>query len=197
MRSLAVGFILGASLGLGLVVAAGSKPLTAWQALEIAKNAAAPQVKDRLLQISGPRSETELTPNVWRFVFWDESAAQNGRLITVTGSAITEIRDGYFELDKMRMFAYKSDEVIAPKSLRFDSSKALETVLKTSQLQGVKLSTVTYHLALGKGLQSPQWKLQIYGDHQGKEVNLGYAVVAADTGGIVEMKLTPEKLNKK
>jgi hypothetical protein len=157
----------------------------------------APQVKERLIQIAGPRSEADLTPNIWRFVFWDDQASQNGRLVTVTGNAITEIRDGYFELDKVRMFAYKMDEVIAPKTLKTDSNKALEAVLKTSQLQGVKLSTVTFHLSLKKGMAAPQWKMEIFANNNGQEVDLGYAVVAADTGGVIEMKLAPEKLKQK
>jgi hypothetical protein len=189
------------SLGLvGLLSLAGAapvKPLTALKAREIAQKSLSGEVKNNVIQVVGSRSAEAMTPDVWKFVFWDEKASQNGRLVTVSGTSVTEIRDGYFEMDKMRMFAYKTDEIIDPKRLKVDSDKALETVLKTAQLQAVKLSSVIFYLNKVKGLEEPVWKMQILADRNGSEVDIGYARVSAETGGIIEMKLAPEKLKKK
>ena len=190
-----------ASLAFTLVnfeaIAGSHKPLTGFQALEIASKAALPEARNQLIEIEGPRSETELYPDVWKFVFWDSTAKQNGRLITVTKGVVTEIRDGFFELDKFRMFAYKQNEVAAPTTLKVDSDKALDAVLKSSVLQGIRLSSVTFSLIRDPEVGQAVWKLEILADDSGQENDIGYARVSAETGGIIEMKVHPEKLKKK
>ncbi len=173
------------------------KPLTGFQAEAIAAAVAVGEVKKQLIEIEGPRSETELTPDVWKFVFWDPTAKQNGRLITVTHGAVNEIRDGFFELDKARILAYKQDEIIPHDLLKIDSDKALDIVLKSSQLQGVSLSSVTFSLSRDKDLSQIVWKIEILADNGGKESDIGYARISAVTGGIIEMKVDLGKLKKK
>ncbi len=196
---LSISVLVSLSWGLTNLPAAtlAHKPLTGFQALEVAARVVAPASKNQVLQIEGPRSETELYPDVWKFVFWDANAKQNGRLITVSQGAVTEIRDGFFELDKFRLLAYKPDEVIPPSALKFDSDKALDAVLKSTQLQGIRLSSVTFSLSKDKEVGQAVWKIEILADDGGKENDIGYARVSAETGGILEMKINPGKLKNK
>ena len=170
-----------ALISTGLVQLQAAKPLTAFQALQIAAKAATAEARNQVIAIEGPRSATELCPDVWKFVFWDPSAKQNGRLITVTRGQVTEIRDGFFELDKMRMLSYKQTEVILPKELKIDSDKALDVAVKSSTLQGVRLSSVTFSLRkdddVGQAVEDSGHALLVElgtGSELGKDFSLGH-----------------------
>ena len=177
--------------------AASHRPLTAFQALAVAAKVVTPEAHHQLIEIEGPRSDTEQCPDVWKFVFWDSTAHQNGRLVTVTRGVVTEIRDGFFELDKMRILAYKQNEAIPPQALRVDSDKALVAVIRSSTLQGVRLSSVTFALTKNPEVGQAVWKIELLADNAGRETDIGYARVSAETAGIIEMKIDLELLKKK
>lgn len=181
---------------LGMTLSSAAS-LTAFQAKALAEKQIPEQARGKLIKIVGPRGAIGLTPVSWRFLFWDPTAEQNGRAVTVTGSSVTEIKEGYVELDSLRLAAYKDDEVIAPAHLKLDSNQALDIVARSAQLKDVKLSTVTFLLAKGKGDLIPYWKLRFFADKEGKEADIGYAKVSAETGQIFEMKIDLDKLQKK
>lgn len=168
-----------------------AKPLTAFQAQEIAAKNVQADSQKKLIAIRGERSATELTPDTWTFLFYDDLASQQGRLVTVTGKAVSGIRDGYIDLGRMRLAAYKLEEVIEPSRLKVDSDKALTLLTQTNLLKPYSLSSVTYSLEKDKGLKEPVWRLEVYVDKDGKEDNIGFARVSALDGKIVEMKFKP------
>jgi hypothetical protein len=166
-----------------------NKTPTAFEALDVAKKQVTPEIGSRLIGIVGERSATALTPDTWKFNFYDELASQHGRLITTTGKSVSAVRDGYFELDKFRVFAYKLEEVVAPDQLRIDSDKALKIVQKTNLLNNYSLSSVLYTLVRDKDLREPVWKVQIFvDDGNGKEKDAGYARLSAFDGKILELR---------
>ena len=168
-----------------------AKPLTAFQAQEIAATHVQPTSQKKMIAIRGDRSATELTPDTWTVLFYDEMADQQGRMITVSGKAITGIRDGYMELGRFRLAAYKLEEVIDPAQLKVDSDRALNLLSQTNLLKPYTLSSVTYTLEKDKDLREPIWRLEVYVDKSGKEDDIGFARISAQDGKIIEMKFKP------
>ncbi|SDU30424.1 hypothetical protein SAMN05444156_3180 [Verrucomicrobium sp. GAS474] len=166
-----------------------SKTPTAFEALDVAKKQVTPEIGSKLISITGERSETALTPDTWKFNFYDELASQHGRQITTKGKAVAGVRDGYTQLDKFRLFAYKLEEVVGPDQLKIDSDKALKIVQKTNLLNNYSLSSVLYTLARDSDLREPVWKIQIFIDGgDGKEKDAGYARISAFDGKVLELR---------
>jgi hypothetical protein len=180
-----------AILPLSLSTPLEAKPLTAFQAQQIAAKHVQAESQQKLIAIKGIRSATELTPETWSFLYYDEMAGQQGRQVTVSNKAVTGIRDGYLDLGSMRLAAYKLEEVVEPSQLKIDSDKALDILTQTNLLKPYSLSSVTYTLAKDKGLREPVWRLQVYVDKDGKEDDIGFARISAADGKIIEMKFKP------
>jgi hypothetical protein len=179
-------------LALVLPLSLQAKAITAMQAVEIAKRQVPTESQGKLIAIRGDRSESELTPDTWHIVFYDEMASQNGRQITVTDHAVAGIREGYFDLGNLRIAAYKMEEVISPEKFKIDSDKALNILVATNRLQFYSLSSVLYSLERDSDLREAIWKLEIYvDDGTGKEKRIGYARISAENGRLVEMRFKP------
>jgi len=170
------------------------KAPTAFEALKSAENHVAKESLGKVIQMNGARDGVSLTPGTWSFVFFDLNARQQGRIVMIRAGKPIEIRDGFFEIEKLRLAAYKADEVMVPSTLKFDSNQALQAVIKSSGLEKVKLSTVTFNLSKDNGAHLPYWKVRIFADKNGKEADIGHAVVSAESGSIVESKIDLQKL---
>ncbi len=189
-----LGTVLLPILSLTLLAPASSlaKPPTGFQATDIARKQVPTESQDKLILLRGDRSESELTPDTWHAVFYDEMASQNGRQITVSGHSVSGIREGYFDLGNLRLAAYKLEEVIHPDSLKIDSDKALDLLEETNRLKSYSLSSVIYELTRDPDLRETVWKLKIYvDDGNGKEKYIGYARISAESGKIIEMRFKP------
>ncbi len=181
--------------------AASAKAPTAWEAIAIAKKQVPAESQDKVMVIRGDRSENELTPDTWHVVFYDEQASQDGRQVTVTGRAISGIREGYFDLGRIRLAAYKMEEIITPDKLKIDSDKALNVLVQTNRLKAYSLSSVIYELERDMDLREAIWRLKIYvDDGNGKEKYIGFARISAENGRVIEMRFKPfvrQDANKK
>jgi len=174
-----------------------SKTPTAFDALDVAKKQVTPEVGSKLIAIVGERSETALMPDTWSFCFYDELASQHGRLITTRGKAVAAVRDGYFELDRFRVFAYKLEEVIDPSQLKVDSDKAWSIVQKTNLLKGYSVSSVTFRLDRDQEIREPVWKVQVFvDDGNGKEKDAGYARISALDGKVLQLRFKTLEIAK-
>ncbi len=168
-------------------------PQTAFQAKRIAERSVPPTVVNNVLQIYGERNKLTIAPRTWKILFWDPSAEQNVRSVTVTDDRVVEVKAGYVELDKLRLAAYKMDETIIAGSLMVDSNQALEKVRATMQLQNITLSSVEYWLKKEKDHTYASWKLILYVAQGGEEVELGHASISAQTGELLECVLKRDK----
>ncbi len=197
------------SLFLGLCVAAlpmlslaaqpttsGTMALTAFQARPVAEKQLSDQAKGKLIQISSIRSHST-RPSQWRFIFWDPFAAQNCRAITITNGKVSEIREGYVEADRLRLAAYKQEEVLDGKRLKVDSDQALARLMSNTLLKDIHLSAATFHLSKAKSPIAPIWVINLYAEKNGKEIDLGKAKISSETGEIFEMALKLDRLNDK
>jgi hypothetical protein len=168
--------------------------LTAFQAEPYAEKMLSDQARGKLVKIVGIRG-AGIEPVSWKFLSYDPYASQNGRVVTITGKAVTEIRDGYSELDNLRLAAYKEDEIIPKDQLKVDSDKAFKVVQNSAQLSKVKITSVQYVLEKSSGgAVTPVWKLTLYADVKGHEAEIGNAKISAETGQIYELKVDQKKL---
>lgn len=175
-------------------VAENHPAVSAFQAKALAEQMVPENVRTNVMQITGTRRPGSLTPTSWRFLFWDPEADQHVRAVTVTDGIAAPAKEGFVELGKLRMVSYKKSEVIDPARLQIDSTKALEILQATPQLQNVPITSATYFLDKGKGNSLPPvWKLTLYTRRNNEEIPLGDVRVVADTGLILEFGI---KLNR-
>jgi hypothetical protein len=172
---------------------AGSTP-SAFEARTIAEKHVPAKTQGKVIQIFGEQTTAGLYPKTWRVLFWDTTASQHGRVITVKEGVVSEIKDGFTDLEHLRLASYKEDEVINSHDLKWDSSKALDKVLQLPSLKEVKVSSVEFLLTKNSGAVQPLWRLRLFSDKAGTEVEVGQVNVSAETGEIFELKLQLEKL---
>lgn len=186
--------------GASLAHAATANSVSAFGAQKIASREVNDVAKKSLVQIRGKKGTVGVLPIEWEVLFYDPYADQNGTKVTVAGNTITRIEQGYTQMDRVRLAAYKMDEVIEPAKLRKDSSDVLDILKRSSQLTDVKVTSVElWLLKEGKGPTAPAiWRTKLWAQEQGKdtETEIGSARVNAETGQIVELKLNLKKIKK-
>jgi len=191
---LATLFLSGASLS------QAANSVSAFGAQKIASREVNDVAKKSLVQIRGKKGTVGVLPIEWEVLFYDPYAEQNGTKVTVAGSTITRIEQGYTQMDRMRLAAYKMEEVIEPAKLRKDSSDVLDILKRSSQLTDVKVTSIELWLLKdGKGPTAPAiWRTKLWAQAPGKdtETEIGTARVNAETGQIVELKLNLKKIQK-
>jgi serine/threonine protein kinase len=174
---------------------ARTEDISAFAARSIAESAVAPELRQNLIQIASVQNkQSGPNPTGWRFLFWDKSASQNVRAVTVTGQTISEIKEGFVELNRFRVAPYKAEEIIPADKLKIDSQDAIHTVTQTPELASVKLTSASYFLEKGKGNLPPVWRIGLRGEVSGKTLDLGEVRVSAESGNILELKLKLDKI---
>ena len=182
---------------------AASSNLTAFQAIATAKNQVNPESKNRVMQVLGKKSSVSVLPVEWTVLFFDPNAQQCGVSVTLAGNTVLKVQDGYTQMDKFRIAAYKLEEVIDPKTLKIDSTKAVESIEKSSIMGGLRLSSVSLWLHKeGKSPLDPAiWEIVLYalpkpapGKSQVSEVKIGDARVSAETGQVLDLKIDLKKV---
>ncbi|MDX6766241.1 MAG: hypothetical protein SFU85_05580 [Candidatus Methylacidiphilales bacterium] len=183
-----------------LAPSARAAGLSAFAAQKLAAREVNDEAKKSLVQISGKKSSIGVMPIEWQILFYDPYADQNGTKVTVAGNTITRIEQGYTQVDKLRLAAYKLEEVIEPAKLRKDSSDVLDILNRSSELSKVKVSSIELWLHKeGKGPAAPAiWRTRIWAQAAGsdKEIDIGTARINAQSGQIVELKLDLKKIQK-
>ena len=183
-----------------LSLAAQSFAVTAFQAVEIARKQVNPYAAKSLVQIVGKSSAVSATPVEWQILFYDPSADQSGTMVTVGGNVVTSIRDGYTQTDKVRVFAYKMEEIIDPAKLKIDSSRIIPLLQAEANLKGVKISSVGLWLRKEKKspLAAPVWLVDLFGTNAkaNKEVKFGTAKLDAETGKIIRLDVDLKEIDR-
>lgn len=175
--------------------------ITAFEARNLARKEVNDIAKKNLVQIIGKPAPKGVLPIEWHVLFYDPYAQQNGTMLKIVGKNIVGIEDGYTQMDKFRVFAYKQEEVLDSSKLKKDSSDLLPILRRNSVLKGIKITTLGLWLKKdGKGPLAPAvWFVDIYAnDLKGeKEVKFGTAKVNATTGQVTDLKVDLNKLGKK
>ncbi|MDR2462677.1 MAG: hypothetical protein LBD30_02725 [Verrucomicrobiales bacterium] len=188
------------SVAAALTFAGHAFAVTAFQAVEIAKKQVNPYAAKSLAQIVGKPSTVGLMPEEWQVLFYDPAADQHGTLVTVSGNAVTGIRDGYTQLDSFRIFAYKMEEIIDPSKLKVDSTKLVSILQNSASLKGLKITSIGLWLKKDKKgpLEPPFWNAELYAANAkgDKEVKFGEARVDGESGKILKLDLDLKKIGK-
>lgn len=181
--------------------AASAQHISAFAAQKIAAREVNDIAKKSLVQIHGPKSSVGVLPIEWQVLFYDPYAEQNVTKVTVAGNTITRIEQGYVQMDRMRLAAFKQEEVLSPTQLRKDSNEILAILQRSTELKNVKISSIALSLMKqGKGPTAPGvWHARLWAFPQGsdREVEFGRARVNAESGQILELKYDLKKLAAK
>ena len=138
--------------------------LTALRALKIAQRRLRPEVRSKLLSVSSARTNGNLTPEAWRFVFLDQATSGHSRVVTVAAKTSSE------HPDTVEAFsASKPDDLdvlhpIAQNKLTVDSDKVLERAREAVKLKGILAAE--YRLVQPRSGREPVWHLYLYGPAQ-------------------------------
>lgn len=188
------------TLALTLFSFSSSQALTALAAKDVAKREVNDISKKSLLQIHGKRGSIGVYPLEWEILFYDPYADQEGTKVKVAGNVITQISQGYTQLDKVRFFAYKQEEIIDQARIKVDSKDIVPIVSRSSALNNVKVTSVDLSLAKAeKGpLGAATWTATLYAKNlKSEEVSFGKAKINAESGQIIDLKIDLRKLGKK
>ncbi|NJK92142.1 MAG: hypothetical protein HC904_10115 [Blastochloris sp.] len=185
---------------LGFSFLSSSQALTALEAMQLAKREVNDTAKKSLVQIHGKRGSVGLYPLEWEILFYDPYAEQDGTKVRVAGNVITQISQGYTQLDRMRIFAYKQEEIVDQSRIKIDSKDIVPVLSRSSALNNVKISSVD--LSLSKADKGPlglgMWSVVLYAKNQkDDEVEFGKAKINAESGQIIDLKIDLKKLGKK
>ena len=178
-------------------IALSHAQVTAFRAWELAKKEVNDEAKNRLIEIFGPKSDRGVMPREWHVLFYDPYAKQDGRLVKISGDHVVAIEDGYTQLDKFRLAAYKREEIVNTKQMKVDSNKVLDALTRSTPLKKIKLSSLQFRLKKpNKGNEPPVWFVNVYAmsPRSGNEVELGKARISAETGQIFELEIDTKKL---
>lgn len=177
--------------------AASAQNISAFAAQKIATREVNDIAKKSLVQIHGPKSAVGVLPIEWHVLFYDPYADQNVTKVTVAGSTITRIEQGYVQMDRVRLAAFKQEEILTPAQLRKDSNEILQILQRSTDLKNVKISSIALSLMKqGKGPVAPGvWHARLWAVRDGtdQEVEFGRARVNAESGQILELKYDLKK----
>src|SRR5471032_463955 len=128
----------------GFAPASEQTTLTALRALKIAQRRLRPEVRAKLLSVSSARTNGNLTPEAWRFVFLDQATSGHSRVVTVAAKTSSEHPDTVEAFSSVKTESVAGQHPIAQNKLLVDSDKALEQARSVAKLKG--LSAAEYEL---------------------------------------------------
>lgn len=145
------------------------------------------QPAGRLLKIYGqrPRGDTVM-PTVWEISFYDTSANENYRKVTVVnGVANREIEEG---IPGAGMFGWKFTQknILDADALKIDSDTAMQLVRERVERLRPGLKITSAELTLQLKESAPFWRIALMGITPGKSKarNLGEAFVTVEHGSV-------------
>jgi hypothetical protein len=170
---------------------ASAQAITAFKARDLAKRHVDANYQYSLIAAEGRRSEVSRQPVTWMFWYYDPTAAKEGRRITVNGTAVTDARDGYTQLERGRVVSFQPDEVIPAAKLKIDSDEALGRIMSQGALKPYRATSSAFRLTLDPELKAPVWEVRVWGVVDGETVLLASALLRADTAQFLELNARP------
>jgi hypothetical protein len=152
------------SLGCVFGFAAGNNQfsLTALRALKIAQRRLRPEVRAKLLSVSSARTDGSLSPEAWRFVFFDPGTSGNCRVVTVAAKTSSEHPDTVEAFSSAKTESVANMHVITQNKWVMDSDKVLAQVRGATKLKGIR--GAEYRLGQQRSGQEPFWTICFYAE---------------------------------
>ena len=141
--------------------------LTALRALKIAQRRLRPEVRSKLLSVSSPRTNGNLTPTAWRFTFADPGTSGHCRVVTVAAKASSEHPDTVEAFASSKAENVAELQTIPQNKWLVDSDKVLSQVRDVAKLKGLKWAE--YRLVQPRSAKEPLWELCFF-DETGASV---------------------------
>jgi hypothetical protein len=185
-------FASAAILGLGLL-SSHAWAGTGFQMEAVAEKVVSPSVRGKLIWARATEGKG-IDPYKWSFLFYDPYADENGRHIVVINGAVTQIEQGFVELDHARLLSYKPSEIMPVSKLKFDSDRALAAIQAAANIQNVPLSTVHYELKQSEDNGVPVWEISLYATQGKNENKFCTARISAFTGQIFSLDVERNKI---
>ncbi len=151
--------------------------LTALHALKIAQRRLRPDVRSKLLSVSSPRTDATLTPEAWRFVFFDPNTSGKSRAVTVAAKTSSEHPDTVEAFSGLKNDSAANLQVVPQAKWLIDSNVALEKVREDSKCKGVR--SAQYRLERAKSGRDAFWTVEFFDEH---DKNLARFRIDARTG---------------
>jgi hypothetical protein len=118
------------------------------------------------------------------------------RSVTVENLHLKEVVDGFVELRKLRVVAYKPSEVMDSARIHFDSAEALEALLTREELHGIAVAESAFELNGVKRELAPFWRITLFARENDDILELGSARVSAETGEVLDSNFDASRLNR-
>jgi hypothetical protein len=174
--------LLSLGCAFGFAVPSDHTTLTALRALKIAQRRLRPEVRAKLLSVSSARTNGNLTPDAWRFVFLDEATSGHCRVVTVAAKTSSEHPDTVEAFSSTKTDDVTTLHPIPQNKWLVDSDKALEYARKFGAIKGVH--GAEFRLLQPRGGKEPLWQLDFFGEND--EQVSGFHV-GAKTGALEEL----------
>ena len=181
------------ALNAASVPATQAQPDSAFEAREVAEHSlpqdlAGPSGHVPLVRVRGKKSDTQLTPSLWTFEFFDPKAAGHARIVSVSDHRVVDngTRVTYF------ISPYTEANVL-PDGI-IDSTQVLQ--IAEQLIPNVAISGSEFVLNQEKN-SAPFWTVTLWAKNpQGESVELGNVVILADKGDVISNTLRPERLKE-
>lgn len=164
------------------------KPLSAFQAREIAAKVMPPELRANVIAILGPRVDTYVTPLDWYVWFYVPGAMQEGRRVHVVGEQVREIKEGFTEVRRLRFKSYAASEVIPAADMGVDTTQVLAAVRGIAPLKDAKIVGTAFELRQSGPYGQPVWTVDVYVLQDGDVSKFGRVIVAARNGQILAVQ---------
>jgi hypothetical protein len=158
--------------------------LTALRALKIAQRRLRPEVRSRLLAVSSSRTDASLTPDAWRFVFFDAGTSGKCRVVTVAAHTSSEHPDTVEAFSAEKNDGAAALPTLVQNKWTVDSDAALEAIRRESKLKGVKAAQ--YRLEQPRSGKEATWVIDLF-DAPGEP--LARFQIGARTGAVFRLDL--------
>lgn len=164
------------------------KPITGFQARDIAAKVIAPEHRANVIAILGPRVDTYVAPLDWYIWFYIPDAAQQGRRVHVVGEQVREIKEGVTEVRRIRFAPYKQGEVIPATDMGADTAQILNTVRGLAPLKDLKVVGTSFELRQSPAHGQPAWNVDVYVLRGTETSKFGRVIVSARTGQVLAIQ---------
>ena len=159
------------------------------------------QAKDKIVQIRSEKSIGTMTPNIWYVVYYDPTATLKSVEVKYGAGKMLSVKRPFRLLEPVT----GGDIPLDHDKLKVDSDVALQTALKESLLENLKLTASQLKLErVGEGVLGvagpgdPVWKVKLWAAklrNPSRDADIGEIWVSADTGKVVKTDLHIDRVD--
>jgi hypothetical protein len=171
--------LLSLSCAFGFTPVGNQPNLTGLRALKIAQRRLRPEVRSKLLSVSSSRTDGNLAPDAWRFVFSDPGTSGHCRVVTVAAKTSSEHPATVEAFSMAKMDGIATANVILQNKRLLDTDQVLAQARSAAKLKGIRAAK--YDLGQPRSGHEPMWTIHFYAENDELIADLQ---VGAKLGGV-------------